>query len=164
MLDEGAWGQGRHIIWHRACRFFYYYKIELALWRRVFDRRGNRLHMLLILRNGYVLARPMRRFANMGSDIASGQNALFSRHRKSALMRSHDAGNRFGRKRGDCHLHDWDQESCTMINSAQKRGEIIKHLEAALALADELEDGATGYLIERALDEARSRQFRPAAD
>jgi hypothetical protein len=28
----------------------------------------------------------------------------------------------------------------------------------------ELEDGATGYLIERALDEARSRQFRPAAD
>jgi hypothetical protein len=30
-----------------------------------------------------------------------------------------------------------------MIDSAQKRGEIIKHLEAALALADELEDAAT---------------------
>jgi hypothetical protein len=51
-----------------------------------------------------------------------------------------------------------------MIDSAQKRGEIIKHLENALALADELEDGATGYLIERALDEARSRQFRLSAD
>jgi hypothetical protein len=51
-----------------------------------------------------------------------------------------------------------------MIDSARKRDEIIKHLEDALALADELQDGATGYLIERALDEARSRQFRPAAD
>jgi hypothetical protein len=37
---------------------------------------------------------------------------------------------------------------------------LIRYLEAALALADELEDGETGYLIERALDEARSRQFR----
>jgi len=51
-----------------------------------------------------------------------------------------------------------------MIVAAQKRGEIIKHLENALALADELRDATTGYLIERALDEARSRQFRPAAD
>jgi hypothetical protein len=47
-----------------------------------------------------------------------------------------------------------------VINPADKRGEIIKHLEEALAIADELEDGATGYLIERALDEARSQQFR----
>ena len=51
-----------------------------------------------------------------------------------------------------------------MIDSAPKCGEIIKHLEDALALADELEDGATGSLIERALDEARSRQFRLSAD
>jgi hypothetical protein len=29
------------------------------------------------------------------------------------------------------------------------------------ALADEMEDGQTGFLIERAIDEARSRQFRP---
>jgi len=36
-----------------------------------------------------------------------------------------------------------------------------KHLEDALALADEINDGATGFLIERALDEARSWQFRP---
>jgi hypothetical protein len=48
-----------------------------------------------------------------------------------------------------------------MIDPAQKRGELIKHLEDALALVDELNDGATGYLIERALDEARSGQFKP---
>ncbi len=46
------------------------------------------------------------------------------------------------------------------MNSAVKRGELIKHLEEALAIADELEDGATGYLIETALDEARAQQFR----
>jgi uncharacterized phage-like protein YoqJ len=38
----------------------------------------------------------------------------------------------------------------------QTRDQMIEHLEAALALADELKDGATGYLIERALDEARA--------
>jgi hypothetical protein len=48
-----------------------------------------------------------------------------------------------------------------MIKEADKRGQLIRHLEDALALADEIEDGSTGYLIERALDEARSRQFRP---
>jgi hypothetical protein len=48
-----------------------------------------------------------------------------------------------------------------MIESAEKRGQLIKHLEDAFALADELQDGEIGFLIERALDEARSRQFRP---
>jgi hypothetical protein len=47
------------------------------------------------------------------------------------------------------------------MDDAEKRGQLIRHLEDALALADELEDGHTGYLIERALDEPRSRQFRP---
>jgi DNA-binding ferritin-like protein len=47
-------------------------------------------------------------------------------------------------------------------NAPDKRGQIIKHLEQALALADELGDGGTGFLIEQALDEARSRQFRLA--
>jgi hypothetical protein len=47
-----------------------------------------------------------------------------------------------------------------MTDEPDKRGQIIRHLEDALALADEIEDGHTGYLIERALDEARSRQFR----
>jgi hypothetical protein len=51
-----------------------------------------------------------------------------------------------------------------MIDAAQTRGQIIRHLEDALALADELEDGTTGFLIERALDEARSRQFKPVAE
>ena len=41
-----------------------------------------------------------------------------------------------------------------MIDSAQKRGELIKHLEDALGLADEIQDGQTRFLIERALDEA----------
>jgi hypothetical protein len=46
-----------------------------------------------------------------------------------------------------------------MIDVAEKRGQVIKHLEEALSLAD-IEDSATGFLIERALDEARSRLFR----
>jgi hypothetical protein len=49
-----------------------------------------------------------------------------------------------------------------MTDKTGKRGRLIRHLEDALALADEIEDGNTGFLIERALDEARSRQFRPA--
>ena len=47
------------------------------------------------------------------------------------------------------------------MDETHKRGEMIKQLEDALALAEELPDGSTGYLIERAIDEARSRQFRP---
>jgi hypothetical protein len=37
----------------------------------------------------------------------------------------------------------------------------IRRREQALAIADELEEGNTGFLMERALDEARSQQFRP---
>jgi hypothetical protein len=48
-----------------------------------------------------------------------------------------------------------------IMDDAEKRGHLIRHLEDALTLADEIQDGHTGYLIERALDEARSRQFRP---
>jgi hypothetical protein len=51
-----------------------------------------------------------------------------------------------------------------MIGSAEKRGQLIRHLEDALALADDIQDGQTGFLIERALDEARSQQFRLIAD
>jgi hypothetical protein len=47
-----------------------------------------------------------------------------------------------------------------MTDEAERRSQLIRHLEEALTLADEIEDGQTGYLIERALDEARSRQFR----
>ena len=51
-----------------------------------------------------------------------------------------------------------------MNNSAEKRGRIIRHLEAAMELTDELEDGETSYLIERALDAARAQLFRPMPD
>jgi hypothetical protein len=44
---------------------------------------------------------------------------------------------------------------------AQKRGELICLLEEALTVAEELEDGTTGYLIGHALDEVRSQQFEP---
>jgi DNA-binding ferritin-like protein len=47
-------------------------------------------------------------------------------------------------------------------DTADKRGQLIRHLEQAFALADELGDGNTAYLIARALDEARARQFRLA--
>ena len=33
---------------------------------------------------------------------------------------------------------------------------MIEHLEAALALADETQDGVAGFMIERALDEMRA--------
>ena len=49
-----------------------------------------------------------------------------------------------------------------MSNAPDKRGHIIKLLEQALALADELGDGNSAHLIERALDEASSKQFRLA--
>jgi hypothetical protein len=55
-------------------------------------------------------------------------------------------------------------EARDIIYSAEKRGRLIKHLDDALALADEMLDGEIGFLIERALDEARSRQFRPVRD
>jgi hypothetical protein len=42
----------------------------------------------------------------------------------------------------------------------QARGNLIRILEQALAAAEELGDGATAYLIERALDELRAQQFR----
>jgi hypothetical protein len=47
-----------------------------------------------------------------------------------------------------------------MTDEADKRGQLIRHLEDALALADEIEEGDTGFLIERALDEARHAEHR----
>jgi hypothetical protein len=51
-----------------------------------------------------------------------------------------------------------------MLDAGKKRGVMIEHLEGALALADELGDGTTGYLIERALDETRSRSICPTGE
>jgi len=41
-----------------------------------------------------------------------------------------------------------------MNDAAEKRGQLIRHLQEALALADEIQDGPIRYLIERTLDEA----------
>jgi hypothetical protein len=46
-----------------------------------------------------------------------------------------------------------------MPDGTQKRAAMIEHLETALGLAVELSEGTTAYLIERALDGARGRQF-----
>ena len=50
-----------------------------------------------------------------------------------------------------------------MRDDAEKRGKLIRQLEDALSLTEELNDPMTGYLIERALDEARAQQFRPTS-
>jgi hypothetical protein len=43
-----------------------------------------------------------------------------------------------------------------MMDAADARGKLIRHLEDALAIPDELNGGTTGYLIERALDYAQT--------
>jgi hypothetical protein len=48
-----------------------------------------------------------------------------------------------------------------VLDETDKRGKLIRQFEDALAMTEELNDPTTGYLIERALDEARSQQFRP---
>jgi hypothetical protein len=50
-----------------------------------------------------------------------------------------------------------------MKNVSDTRGRIIHLLEEALALAEEINDGNTGYAIERALDLARAQAFKPFA-
>jgi uncharacterized phage-like protein YoqJ len=39
------------------------------------------------------------------------------------------------------------------------RNKMIEHLEAALAIADETQDGTPGYLIEQALDAIRASMW-----
>jgi hypothetical protein len=46
-----------------------------------------------------------------------------------------------------------------MLDSTRQRGEIIKHLEAALGLAQEIGEDIVAFLIERCLDEARGHRF-----
>ena len=41
----------------------------------------------------------------------------------------------------------------------QLRAKMLEHLEAALAIADETQDGTTVYLIECALDSVRSAHW-----
>jgi hypothetical protein len=49
---------------------------------------------------------------------------------------------------------------CGHMDTFERHGELIRLLEKALATAEEIDDAATGYLIERALDQARGEQFR----
>jgi murein endopeptidase len=46
-----------------------------------------------------------------------------------------------------------------MLDTAQKRATLMRHLEGAMALAHELNEPTTEYLIERAIDEARAQQI-----
>jgi hypothetical protein len=45
-----------------------------------------------------------------------------------------------------------------MTDRGAARGELIRYLVNALAIAYELEDGTTGSLIEQALEQARSQR------
>jgi hypothetical protein len=45
------------------------------------------------------------------------------------------------------------------VEAAQARAAMIAYLEGALKFAEEIKDGVTAYLIERALDEARGQQI-----
>jgi hypothetical protein len=47
------------------------------------------------------------------------------------------------------------------MDRPDQRSELIRLLEQALAVSEDIEDGQTGFLIERALDQARSTAFRP---
>lgn len=57
----------------------------------------------------------------------------------------------------DCSTDSGRRHAASMTEFERKRGQMIEHLEQALVLADELHDGATGYLIECALDKTRSK-------
>jgi hypothetical protein len=46
-----------------------------------------------------------------------------------------------------------------MRDAWHDRQQILANLQAALTLANELEMGTLGYLIERAIDEAQAAQF-----
>lgn len=46
-----------------------------------------------------------------------------------------------------------------MRDSTRQRSAMIEHLEAALGLAGDLGEEITTFLIERALDDARGKQF-----
>jgi hypothetical protein len=48
-----------------------------------------------------------------------------------------------------------------MTDQGTAQGELIRYLQNALAIADELEDRKTGHLIEQALDQARSQKGDP---
>jgi hypothetical protein len=93
-----------------------------------------------------------RRGSNAGHKDDAGRSAVFA-----AATRPHcilpfratvcsNGQTRLGRSR--------------MIDQAQARSAMIAFLEGALDVADRLADGETAYLIERALDRARSTSVK----
>jgi hypothetical protein len=46
-----------------------------------------------------------------------------------------------------------------MLDSTRQKGEIIKHLETALGLAQDIREDIVAFLIERCLDETRANQW-----
>ena len=56
-----------------------------------------------------------------------------------------------------------DTEISPNDRSREKRGQLIPHLEDALVLADEIEDGQNGFLIERESRPLSERSGHPGA-
>ena len=60
----------------------------------------------------------------------------------------------------------FSNDTVTLLDEIRTNGQLLLPLNPTLNSSrrtrlPEMEDGHTGFLIERALDEARSRQFRP---
>jgi hypothetical protein len=55
-------------------------------------------------------------------------------------------------------LIDSSSDGGTSMNTVAKRAKLIEILEVTMSLAETLGDSTTMYLIERALDDARSKQ------
>src|SRR5262245_53029046 len=95
--------------------------------------------------------------------LGSTQEVRHQLLRSSAVLSSARGAICIGGSRRAISHSNWRRtprrEIHPMTDEAEKRGELIRHLEEALTLADEIEDGNTGFLIERALDEARSRNL-----
>jgi hypothetical protein len=47
-----------------------------------------------------------------------------------------------------------------MVAETALRKSLLEHLEAALAISDELGEATVGYMVERALDDIRERDVR----
>jgi hypothetical protein len=62
----------------------------------------------------------------------------------------------------DSHTYEGGKNVLASGQFRRQAPQIIKLLEQAFALAEELDYGDTGYLIERALNEARSQQLQLA--
>jgi len=60
----------------------------------------------------------------------------------------------------------FSNDTVTLLDEIRTNGQLLLPLNPTINSSrrtrlPEMEDGHTGFLIERALDEARSRQFRP---